>query len=260
LNRYFRAKVLSNTPLNTTTYLLTLQPLEQVHKPFPGQFYMIETGSSYDPLLKRPFSYLRRTPDGIQFLYTVRGKGTQLMSGVQAERTVRIIGPLGNGYPKPRRTITPFLIAGGTGIASIYSLAEEVSGKAYVLYGARCREDLIMLSEIKRLKQKDFVCVDCTDDGSCGLKGTVVDALDKLLTADLSKISTPMLYACGPGPMLRSLSEMAMKKGLKGFVSLEENMACGFGACLGCAVKTVKGNKRVCKEGPVFPIEEIVWI
>jgi dihydroorotate dehydrogenase electron transfer subunit len=259
LDRYFRAKVLSNIPLNNTTYLLTLQPLEQVRKPFPGQFYMIETGSSYDPFLKRPFSYLRRTPDGIQFLYTVRGKGTHLMSEFQAERTVRIIGPLGNGYPKPRRTITPVLIAGGTGIASIYSLAEEVSGKAYVLYGARCREDLIMLSEIKRLK-KDIVCVDCTDNGSCGLKGTVVDALDKLLADDLSKISTPMLYACGPGPMLRSLSQVALKKGLKGFVSLEENMACGFGAYLGCTVRTVKGNKRVCKEGPVFPIEEIVWI
>jgi dihydroorotate dehydrogenase electron transfer subunit len=259
LNRYFRAKVLNNTPLKTTTYLLTLQPLEQVHKPFPGQFYMIEAGSSYDPLLKRPFSYLRRTPDGIQFLYTVRGKGTHLMSEFQAGRTVRIVGPLGNGYPNPRKTITPILIAGGTGIASIYSLAEEVSGKAYVLYGARCREDLIMLSEIKRLKQKNIVCVDCTDDGSCGLKGTVVDALEKLLITDLANVTAPMLYACGPEPMLRSVSQLALKKGLKGFVSLEENMACGFGACLGCAVSTVKGNKRVCKEGPVFPIGEIEW-
>jgi dihydroorotate dehydrogenase electron transfer subunit len=260
LDRYFSAKVLSNIPLNPTTYLLTLQPQEQVRKPVPGQFYMIETGSSYDPLLKRPFSYLRTTPDGIQFLYTVRGKGTHLMSGFQAERTVRIIGPLGNGYTKPGRTSTPVLIAGGTGIASIYSLAEEIPGKAYVLYGARCREDLIMQSEIQRLQQKDVVCVDCTDDGSCGLKGTVVEVLDKLLTTDLSEIPPPILYACGPGPMLQSLSQLALKKGLKGFFSLEEHMACGFGACLGCAVRTVKGNKRVCKEGPVFPIEEIVWI
>lgn len=259
MNRYFKAKVLSNTRLNTNTFLLTLQPAEQVREPVPGQFYMIETGSSYDPLLKRPFSYLRRTPEGIEFLYSIRGKGTRLMRDFQPGKTVQAIGPLGNGYPKAGARNTPVLIAGGTGVASIFSLAAQLPRKAYILYGARCSEDLILLNEVKELKHRDIVCIDCTDDGSCGIKGTVIDALNELLAADFSKIPSPLLYACGPRPMLESLSRIARDKKLKGYVSLEEHMACGFGACLGCTVSTVKGNKRVCKEGPVFPIREVVW-
>lgn len=259
MNSYFSAKVLSNTPLNANTFLLILQPVEQVREPVPGQFYMIETGSSYDPLLKRPFSYLRRTPEGIQFLYSIRGKGTILMRDFQPGKNVRAIGPLGNGYPKAGTRNTPVLIAGGTGVASIFSLAAQLPRKAYILYGARCSEDLILLNEVKGLEQRNIVCIDCTDDGSCGLKGTVIDALNNLLSSDFAKIHSPLLYACGPRPMLESLSRIAREKKLKGYVSLEEHMACGFGACLGCTVSTVKGNKRVCKEGPVFPIREIVW-
>lgn len=259
MNSYFSAKVLNNTPLNPNTYLLTLQPLEQVREPVPGQFYMIETGRSYDPLLKRPFSYLRRTSEWIQFLYSVRGKGTLLMKDFQPGKTVQTIGPLGNGYPEAGASNTPVLIAGGTGVASIFSLAAQLPRKAYILYGARCSEDLILLSEVKELEHRDIVCIDCTDDGSCGIKGTVVDALISLISSDTEKISSPLLYACGPRPMLESLSRVAREKKLKGYVSLEENMACGFGACLGCAVSTTKGNRRVCKEGPVFPMEEIAW-
>ncbi|MFZ5907849.1 MAG: dihydroorotate dehydrogenase electron transfer subunit [Nitrospirota bacterium] len=259
MSSYFRATVLQNTPLNPTTYILTLNPLEEVSEPVPGQFYMIETGNSYDPLLKRPFSYLRRTPEGIQFLYSVRGKGTLLMRDFRPGKTVNALGPLGNGYPKAGVKTTPVLIAGGTGVASIFSLAAQLPRNAYILYGARCSEDLILLTEVKKLEHKDIVCIDCTDDGSCGMQGTVIDALNTLLSSGPEKITSPLLYACGPKPMLESLSRIAREKGLKGYVSLEEHMACGFGACLGCTVTTVKGNKRVCQEGPVFPIGEIIW-
>jgi dihydroorotate dehydrogenase electron transfer subunit len=125
-----------------------------------------------------------------------------------------------------------------------------------VIYGAKIKDDLLMLNDLKNLGNEPIIV---TEDGSIGEKGTVVDALKDFLTHYSSLVPRLSLYACGPKPMLESISKIAIDKGIKGYVSLEENMACGFGACLGCAVKTVNGYKRVCKEGPVFPIEEIVW-
>ena len=124
------------------------------------------------------------------------------------------------------------------------------------MYGARCRDDLMMLEELEKLGHE---LITCTDDCSFGREGLVTDVLKAFLAENTSSLGSLVIYACGPKPMLRVVSETAREKGVKGFLSLEENMACGFGACLGCAVRTVHGYKRVCKEGPVFPIEEIVW-
>jgi dihydroorotate dehydrogenase electron transfer subunit len=256
LSRYFKAKVADNFSLNSKNILLTFEPLGPVTEPRPGQFYMIETGDSYDPLLKRPFSYMRRTSDTLQFLCTVRGKGTLLMQSFRKGRIVNMVGPLGNGYPETRSGYTPLLIAGGTGLASLFSLAEESGLKSFVMYGARCRDDLMMLEELGKLGHE---LITCTDDCSFGREGLVTDILKSFLAENSSSSGLFLIYACGPKPMLKVVSETAKEKGMKGFFSLEENMACGFGACQGCAVKTVHGYKRVCKEGPVFPIEEIVW-
>jgi dihydroorotate dehydrogenase electron transfer subunit len=256
LSRYFKAKIVKNFSLNERTFLITLYPLEKVVTPYPGQFYMIEAGNSYDPLLKRPFSFFRKTAEGIQFLYTVKGKGTSLMKDLKSGRVINIVGPLGTGYPKPRKEYTPLLIAGGMGIASIYSLAEKLFKKAYLLYGAKCKDELLILKDLKCLSNKPVIC---TDDGSFGEKCTVTDVLNNFLNHRLKLSASHILYACGPKPMLEAVSKIAITNGIKGYVSLEENMACGFGACIGCAVKTTNGYKRVCKEGPVFPIEEIIW-
>jgi dihydroorotate dehydrogenase electron transfer subunit len=256
LSRYFRAKIINNLPLNSTNNLLSIEPSEQIINPEPGQFYMIEVGNSYDPLLKRPFSYFRKTEEGIQFLYTIKGKGTLLMKDFKQGKNINIIGPLGTGYPKPEKGYTPLLVAGGIGIASIFSLAETFAKKALILYGARNKDKILALNELKGLTDELIIS---TDDGSIGEKCTVVDILNDFLTRHLSSVTHYLLYACGPKPMLEAVSKIAVDKSIKGYVSLEENMACGFGACLGCAVKTINGYKRVCKEGPVFPIEEIVW-
>ena len=256
MNRYFRAKVLQNIPLNNKNYLLTVKPLVRTYQPLPGQFYMIEVSERYDPLMKRPFSFFRKTSNGLQFLYTVRGKGTMLMKNFQKGKVLDIVGPLGNGYPKAENKTVPLFVAGGTGIASIYPLIEKRSKKACVLYGAQCESELLMLKDLKKTGKELFIC---TDDGSCGYRGTTVDFFDDFLHGTDQAISRTVLYACGPTPMLRRLARKALKKGVRGYVSLEENMACGLGACLGCAVKTTHGYKRVCKEGPVFPLEEIVW-
>jgi dihydroorotate dehydrogenase electron transfer subunit len=256
LGKYFKAKIINNLPLNSKNRLLSIEPLEPIINPEPGQFYMIEAGNSYDPLLKRPFSYFRKTPEDIQFLYTIRGKGTSLMKDFKLGQVINIIGPLGIGYPKPEDGSTPLLVAGGPGIASIFSFAEKLGEKVYLLYGAKCKDELLIMNELKSLG-KEFII--CTDDGSTGEKSTVVNFLNEFLSRYPSLSTRYLLYACGPRPMLEAISKIAIDKGIKGYASLEENMACGFGACLGCAVRTINGYKRVCKEGPVFPIEVIVW-
>ncbi|MFZ6016044.1 MAG: dihydroorotate dehydrogenase electron transfer subunit [Nitrospirota bacterium] len=273
MNRYFRAKIIDNLPLNTKTSLLTIAPLEPAINPEPGQFYMIEVGNSYDPLLKRPFSYFRKISEGIQFLYTVKGKGTALMKDFKQESVINVLGPLGIGYPGPPKGYIPLLIAGGIGIASIFSLAEVLAKKAYVLYGAKSKNELLMLNELKSLGNELIIS---TDDGSIEAKGTVTDVLNVFLTSHFSFLTSCLLYACGPKPMLKAVSKIAIDNDIRGYISLEENMACGVGACLGCAVRVRSQKsearsqrlkdfnssliyKRVCKEGPIFPIEDIVW-
>ncbi len=256
MHRIFTARVSDNQPLNKNNHLLTIEPLEKTLEPAPGQFYMLETGDSLDPLLKRPFSYFRKTPETLQFLFTIRGKGTAKMKALTRGTEMQVIGPLGTGYPAPKKGFTPLLIAGGAGIASLFPLAERLTQKICLLYGARCKSELLMLKELEALGSQ---LLTCTDDCSFGKEGKVTDNLIALLSSPSSRDASYTIYACGPKPMLSSVSKIAMGNRIKGFVSLEESMACGFGACLGCSVKTVRGYKRVCKEGPVFPIEEIVW-
>lgn len=261
MSKYIRAKITENTPVNKGHNLLVLSS-NNIQHPLPGQFYMIGTDFSYDPLLKRPFSIFRETSSAeggeLQFLYRIKGKGTERMKEMKKGDTVNVLGPLGNGYPMPGRNLTPVLIAGGIGIASLFPLAEKLSGNIHFFFGARTSDELLMLNELKGLVKKELII--STDDGSEGRKGTVVDALNVFLTSN-PKLSTSnfLLYACGPSPMLEAVSKFAAENEIKGYISMEENMACGVGACLGCTVKTKKGYKRVCKEGPVFSAEEIVW-
>ncbi len=256
MNRYFKAEITKNLPLNSKNNLLTLFPLEPVIDPEPGQFYMIEVSDSYNPLLKRPFCCLRKTPDNMQFLFTVRGKGTALMKEFRKGQVIHLIGPLGSGYPEARKGCTPVVIAGGTGIASLFSFIERTPDSSRVIYGAKTKDELLMLDELRKAGIRLTVC---TDDCSFGEEGMVDQIFMNFLRSNESIRTSCVLYACGPRPMLRAVAAIARDNNIKGYASLEENMACGFGACLGCAVNTVKGYKRVCKEGPVFPIQEIVW-
>ncbi|MDP2167919.1 MAG: dihydroorotate dehydrogenase electron transfer subunit [Thermodesulfovibrionales bacterium] len=251
MKRFFKAGVKENTPLNKNHFLLTFAPLEEAPEPRPGQFYMVAASGSYDPLLKRPFCFFRKTDLGIQMLYRIKGKGTKLLSGLKTGDVLDVLGPLGNSYPMPPKKDTALVVAGGIGIASLFPLIEALEGRAHVIYGARTKNELLMLDEVKALSMELAIC---TDDGTCGGKGTVMDFIEDI--PDEGKI----IYCCGPLPMLRAVSEFASKRGIKGYVSLEENMACGLGACLGCAVKMTSGGyKRVCKEGPVFKMEEVGW-
>ena len=282
MSRYFKAEIIQNFPLNSRTGILTIRPSEHVQDPVPGQFYMLEVSDSNDPLLKRPFSLFRKTSDAIQFLYEVRGRGTLMLKSLRSGGFINVLGPLGKGYPKPDTESIPLVIAGGIGIASLFPLLESLPKRAYVFYGARNNEGLVLLNELKDLSGKLSIS---TDDGSMGSKGTVVDILNDFLSSQFSVPSSYLIYACGHKAMLEAVCRVALEKGIRGYVSAEERMACGMGACLGCAIrvkskelrarsrkqkaKYLNSNlsslplalsyKMVCKDGPVFPIEEIVW-
>ncbi len=225
-------------------------------EPRPGQFFMIEVNRGTDPLLKRAFSLFRKTEQGLQLLYRIRGKGTEILQQMKEGSLLEVLGPLGTCYPLPSEDTIPLVIAGGIGIASVFSFVEQLAGRATVFYGARTKNDLLMYDELKEFAKEILVS---TDDGSAGQKGTIADSLSAFLSNLQSPIPNYRIYACGPHLLLKAVSEISGKYKILSYISMEEHMACGIGACLGCVVKTRDGYTRVCKEGPVFEAKEIIW-
>jgi len=256
LNRYFTSRVKENIPLNAHHNLITLSMPDGAGGAFPGQFYMIEVNRGNDPLLKRAFSLFRKTPDGFQLMFRIKGRGTTLLKEMKKDDALEVLGPLGNRYPVPSEEQVPLVIAGGIGIASVFPFLHEHRGRALVFYGVRSGDEIFVLDELKGMSRDVFIS---TDDGSMGTKGNIVDVLNNYLDSKSADIGKYVLYACGPYTMLKAVSKVAASKGITAYISMEESMACGLGACLGCVVKTKTGYKRVCKEGPIFNSEEIVW-
>jgi len=259
LSRVFQATVRDNRKITSSLYLLTIHPLKRVKRPRPGQFLMVSVGDGLDPLLKRPFSIYRWLGGDLQILYRVVGRGTAMLRDKGVGERLDIIGPLGNGFPRMGREYEGIiLVAGGLGIAPLFSLAvAERQRVSIFFYGARTRTDLVGLRDLKDIGIRVGIS---TDDGTYGYKGTVIEHLRWFLSSRLSGTTIRYhLYGCGPRPMLREMAVVAEEYGLTGHVLLEENMACGIGTCLGCAVKTKDGYRRVCKDGPVFSMEDIVW-
>jgi len=249
-----KAAVIENKPLSVGHFSLKLIPNALIPASYPGQFFMLGFPERMDPLLKRPFGYFRRGESTIEFLYRVRGKMTGLMSALREGEELEVFGPLGNFYPKPRRK-TPLIIAGGIGIASLYPFIESLEGKAVVIYGGKGKNELVLANDLKERKlARELLLV--TEDGSLGRTGTALALLKERLAAKGEKLGAKgayRVYACGPKGMLKAISEL----GVEGYFSAEENMACGTGVCLGCAIKTARGYKRVCKDGPIFNLKEV---
>jgi dihydroorotate dehydrogenase electron transfer subunit len=229
----------------------------------PGHFAMLSPGAlagveRSDPLLPRPMAVYRvRSSNGaaeVEILYKVSGRGTALLADTLPGQRLRFLGPLGVAWPEPEPGETALLVGGGTGIASIYELASRLSGRdARVLLGARSARDLMGRDDFASLD----VAVDiATEDGSEGVTGRVTALLESALDSE-----APLrVYACGPTPMMRACAELAAAKKCACFVSLESNMACGFGVCLGCAVPVNRGGYAlVCRDGPVFDAASIGW-
>ncbi len=212
-------------------------------------------------MLKIPGSYLRRplsiysvSGSKVEFLYKSVGKGTNFLSQLLPGARIDVLGPLGNGYSLEdvAGSRLPVLVAGGTGIASLNYLAEKLHKPGLLFYGAKNRTELVCLDNFRKLGWKMELA---TDDGSAGYKGVITDIFENYLVG--KELGDTVLYTCGPIAMLAKVTQIAKDFELKGFVSLEEKMACGVGNCQGCAVRSGETYKMVCKDGPVFRIEEI---
>lgn len=226
----------------------------------PGQFVMLSPGARGsserdDPLLPRPMAVYRDdSGGGIEVLYKIHGRGTALLSDARAGDRVRLVGPLGRGFPLPDPGARALLVGGGTGIASLYELAFRAAERAdvRVLLGARGVDDLMGREDFAALGVALRVA---TEDGSEGTRGLVTDLLREELAAGPAAV-----YACGPTPMMRAAAQLAADAGCGAYVSLENPMACGFGVCLGCAAPLVGGGfALVCRDGPVFEAGVVDW-
>ena len=203
-------------------------------------------GRRHDPLLPRPMAVYRSEGERLEFRFKVVGRGTELLAGLPAGTPLGVLGPLGNGFPEPQGRAV--LVGGGTGIASLYELAAARASDVRVLLGGRTRDDILGLEDF-RLLPIDLAVT--TEDGSLGEQGRVTDLLKPAPGEEV--------FACGPTGMMQRAHELARAGSARCWVSLETHMACGFGVCLGCAVKTLAGFRYACSHGPVFAADELVW-
>jgi dihydroorotate dehydrogenase electron transfer subunit len=270
-----QTEIVFNKKVATQTFLMGLRSKEIADATEPGQFVMIQvhgTGapqrrSLWDPLLRRPFSICGTTgPDVFLVLYRVVGRGTALLQEKREGKRVSVLGPLGKGFHRPGIHTLPVLIAGGIGIAPLLSLAQSLKGREIQgMMGFRSADEVVPMDLAPDL---NFQYEISTDDGTKGHGGLVTDLLTQYLEDHSEKKSTLSLFACGSVPMLKQVADMASEHHIPCQVSLESTMACGLGACQGCAtrasldsasLKEGKDYLHVCQDGPVFPVQAIDW-
>ena len=259
-----KLQILNNIFLKEKRFLLELSATSSFPSISPGQFLHLRIEESCDPLLRRPFSihdFIRNRKNGngtIKILYEVVGKGTALLSKKKPLSDVDVLGPLGQGFDlsKIEKHQKIYIVAGGMGIAPLFYLARTLAVKKPIVFlGAKTKSHLLGEKEFKKL---GCVVSVATDDGSKGFKGMVTAALNKSLQENKSDTQA-VICACGPKAMLAAVAELGRRHNAGTYVSMEEFMGCGLGACLGCALRTSVGYKRICHDGPVFDAREIVW-
>jgi len=263
--------VLRNNKIQSLYFLLEIDcpPIATLIQ--PGQFVMLKIHGSQTPLLRRPFSLFKKdrgryrqkeSRRRFSILYKIVGRGTQKMIELRKGAEVNLIGPLGNGFtsPPPLSLRNPILIGGGVGIVSLFPLAEalEAGKKLSVFIGGKTKTDILCVKDFKKLDASIFVA---TEDGTLGHQGTVIDLFlskrEKLWREGPSPI-----YSSGPLGMLKGLAKALGSNKFLCEASFEARMACGFGACWGCVIRTKDPKtpyQRVCKDGPVFNLGEIIW-
>ena len=252
-------QILWNKQVGRSYYQMGISVDEEYANARPGQFVMVRIPGDGGLLLRRPFSIHRLLFENIQFkgvelLYQVVGKGTAEMAGMRVGEEVDILGPLGKGFTIPGPINNCFLVAGGIGIAPLAFLAGVLKRKGFhmekvsLFLGAGSKKDLLCMADFKKFGVELHIT---TDDGSFGEKGLVTTRL----LSELNHERPDIIYACGPVLMLKQVANISKEHDIPCQISLESMMACGMGACLGCAIKNSQNKEKydhVCVDGPVF--------
>jgi len=245
------AVILSQEQIGEDIYSLWIQTKEIAKEAVPGQFISVYCRDA-SRMLPRPISIceLDKEQGRLRMVYRVAGAGTAEFAGYKAGEELKVMGPLGNGFPlKAKKAL---LVGGGIGVPPMLELAKQLPGEKTLVMGYR--SETYLEPELAAAAPLYIA----TEDGSKGTSGNVLDAIRA------NGLTAEVLYACGPTPMLRALKAYAEERGMEAWISLEERMACGIGACLACVCRskdvdehTHVKNKRICKEGPVFNAQEV---
>lgn len=247
------ATVVEQKKIAADVYSLWLQTEQIAKDAKPGQFISVYSKDE-SRMLPRPISIceIDREAGKLRIVYRVVGQGTEEFSHLTAGDMLEILGPLGNGFPLDTGKKKAFLMGGGIGIPPMVQLAKELDGEVQVIAGYR--DELFLTDELEE-NGKLYIA---TEDGSAGTKGNVMDAIRA------NGLCADIIYACGPKPMLRAIKAYAEENQIECYISMEERMACGIGACLACVCQsrevdehTHVHNKRICKDGPVFLSTEV---
>jgi dihydroorotate dehydrogenase electron transfer subunit len=255
--KQFSSTIVSNRSLCTDFYEMKFSWDRSVALPQPGQFFTVRISENTVPLLRRPFAFsgCAADSDSATMIYQKRGRGTEIMAVKKPGDTLDLLGPLGAAFPLPDKKTSALLVAGGIGLGPIMFLATTLTAKSNsvrFIFGSRTAGLVPGNTGFRSLSP-----IICTDDGSAGFKGT---AADYIMSIEQTITRSTVVYACGPMPMLKACHELALRTKCACFVSVEQVMACGVGACMGCAVKTAGGGyARACHEGPVFKSNNLQW-
>lgn len=246
-----KALIISQECIATDVYSMWIKT-DMAKEAKCGQFITVYTKDA-SKLLPRPISICEIKEDSLRIVYRIAGAGTAEFAGYKSGDMVTVMGPLGNGFPVEKNQGEAIIIGGGIGVPPMLETAKQIKGNKEIILGYR-NDELFLIEEFKKLGNVHIA----TDDGSVGTKGTVIDAIKE------QGVSGKVIYACGPKPMLRAIKEYAKENGMIAWISMEERMACGIGACLGCVCNTTDiddhskvKNARVCADGPVFNAEEV---
>jgi dihydroorotate dehydrogenase electron transfer subunit len=252
------SKVINNKQISNKFYQIDFEWKKENSIPLPGQFLTVRVANTTAPLLRRPFAFsgYNSSENTASFIYLKRGLGTEILTSKSTGDTLDLIGPLGNSTVQDESVNDYVIVAGGIGLGPMLFTAkylQKLGREVLFILGYQDKADIPNSDSIKHVTP-----VLCTDNGSEGFKGTTVDYLrvmDKMI------IENVIIIACGPLPMLKGCHEIAQNHNLECRVSMEQIIACGVGACMGCVIKIVKepGFARVCEEGPTFNSRDIKW-
>lgn len=240
-------EIISNREIADGAYLLEMS-FDKLPPVIGGQFAMLEIPRE-DCILRRPLGICMADSSYAAFLYQLKGKGTHSLSTLEKGDEIKVLMPLGNGFPIGKYENVA-IVGGGFGVVPLYLTAAECGGSARIYNGFATKKQIMLAREFSAVGNLTL----CTDDGSEGFHGFPTAALEK----DIAEGYKPdAIFCCGPNPLMKAVKKLGEAMGIPTYLSLEAHMGCGVGACLTCTCKIAGHNKRVCKDGPVFPSKEV---